>query len=77
VTSQKAYRVEFVGPLTEYAGTENVRGESQKKLPSAPDKSKINFSKPAKKKPLLEAAVLHSAILSDGFKNNNDGTSNC
>jgi hypothetical protein len=48
-----------------------------KKLPSAPDKSKINFSKPAKKKPLLIAAALHSAILSDGFKNNNDGTSNC
>jgi hypothetical protein len=26
-TSLKAYRVEFIGPLTEYAGTENGRGE--------------------------------------------------
>jgi hypothetical protein len=52
--------------LTEYPGTENGKGDI-KKLPSAPDKSKINFSKPAKKKPLLEAAALHSAILSDGI----------
>jgi putative DNA primase/helicase len=37
-----------------------------KTLPSAPDKSKINFSKPAKKKPLLEAAALHSPTLSGG-----------
>jgi hypothetical protein len=61
VTSLKAYRVEFVGPLTEYAGTENVRGEFQKKLPSAPDKSKIKFINQAKKKPLLVAAALHSS----------------
>jgi len=27
VTSLKAYRVEFIGPLTEYPGTENGRGE--------------------------------------------------
>jgi hypothetical protein len=26
VTSLKAYRVEFIGPLTEYAGTENEKG---------------------------------------------------
>jgi hypothetical protein len=68
VTSLKAYRVEFVEPLTEYAGTENVRGETQKKLPSVPDKSKINFSKPAKKKPLLIAAALHSPTLSGGIQ---------
>jgi hypothetical protein len=37
-----------------------------KKLRSAPDKSKINFSKPAKKKPLLLAAALHSPTLSGG-----------
>jgi hypothetical protein len=30
VTSLKAYRVEFIEPLTEYAGTENRRGEYQK-----------------------------------------------
>jgi hypothetical protein len=42
------------------------RGTS-KKLPSVPDKSKINFSKPAKKKPLLSTAALPSAILSDGY----------
>jgi hypothetical protein len=29
VTSLKAYRVEFVEPLTEYPGTENGRGEHQ------------------------------------------------
>jgi hypothetical protein len=29
VTSLKAYRVEFIGPLTEYPGTENGRGEHQ------------------------------------------------
>jgi len=29
VTSLKAYRVEFVEPLTEYPGTENERGEHQ------------------------------------------------
>jgi hypothetical protein len=69
VRSLKAYRVEFVGPLTEYPGTENGKGELQKKLPSAPDKSKIKFINHAKKKPLLEAAALHSAILSDGFIN--------
>jgi hypothetical protein len=27
VTSLKAYRVEFIGPLTEYPGTDNGRGE--------------------------------------------------
>jgi len=27
VTSLKAYRVEFIGPLTEYPGTENGRGK--------------------------------------------------
>ena len=54
-----------------------MKGGNLKKLLSDLDKSKINFSKPAKKKPLLEAVALHSAILSDGFKNNNDGTSNC
>ena len=27
MTSLKAYRVEFIGPLTEYPGTENGRGE--------------------------------------------------
>ena len=66
MTSLKAYRVEFIGLLTEYLKTKNGRGEAQKKLPSVPDKSKISFSKPAKKKPLLLAAALHSAILSDG-----------
>ena len=29
MTSLKAYRVEFVEPLTEYPGTENGRGEHQ------------------------------------------------
>ena len=29
MTSLKAYRVEFFGPLTEYPGTENGRGEHQ------------------------------------------------
>jgi hypothetical protein len=29
VTSLKAYRVEFIEPLTEYPGTENGRGEHQ------------------------------------------------
>ena len=29
VTSLKAYRVEFIGPLTEYPGTDNGRGEHQ------------------------------------------------
>jgi hypothetical protein len=28
-TSLKAYRVEFIEPLTEYPGTENERGEHQ------------------------------------------------
>jgi len=37
-----------------------------KKLSSVPDKSKIKFINHAKKKPLLQAAALHSAILSDG-----------
>jgi hypothetical protein len=51
--------------LTEYPGTENEEG-TQKKLPSDPNKSKIKFINPAKKKPLLDAAALHSPILSDG-----------
>jgi hypothetical protein len=50
----------------EYPGTENGKGDI-KKLPSVPDKSKINFSKPAKKKPLRLTAALPSAILSDGY----------
>ena len=29
VTSLKAYRVEFIEPLTEYPGTDNGRGEHQ------------------------------------------------
>jgi hypothetical protein len=33
--------VEFVGPLTEYLGTENGKGE-HKKLFSEPNKSRIN-----------------------------------
>ena len=77
MTSLKAYRVEFVEPLTEYAVTENLRWESQKKLPSAPDKSKIKFVNHAKKKPLLVTAALHSAILSDGLIINHDVTSSC
>jgi hypothetical protein len=40
------------------------KGGHQKKLLSDLDKSKINFSKPAKKKPLLEAAALHSFTFS-------------
>ena len=64
--SLKAYRVEFVGPLTEYPGTENGGGNT-KNLPSDLNKSKIKFSKPAKKKPLVSTAALHSAILSDGI----------
>ena len=28
-TSLKAYRVEFIGPLTEYPGTDNGEGEHQ------------------------------------------------
>ena len=35
VTSLKAYRVEFIGPLTEYAGTENGRGKHQNAIVSA------------------------------------------
>jgi hypothetical protein len=31
-TSLKAYRVEFIGPLTEYPGTDNGRGEHQNAL---------------------------------------------
>jgi hypothetical protein len=53
VTSLKAYRVEFVAPLTEYPGTENEKGEL-KKATQCSNKSKINFSKPAKKKPLVQ-----------------------
>jgi hypothetical protein len=34
VTSLKAYRVEFVEPLTEYPGTDNGRGEHQNALVS-------------------------------------------
>ena len=34
VTSLKAYRIEFVGPLTEYPGTENGRGGHQNALVS-------------------------------------------
>jgi hypothetical protein len=64
VTSLKAYRVEFVEPLTEYAETENVRGEFQKKATECPDKSKIKFINHAKKKPLSSAVALHSFILS-------------
>ena len=67
--SLKAYRVEFIGPLTEYPGTENGRGEHQKVI-QCPNKSKINFSKPAKKKPLLVTAALHSPTLSDGIQFN-------
>jgi len=59
-TSLKAYRVEFIEPLTEYPGTENEKGELQKATQRT-NKSKINFSKPAKKKPLLVAAALHSS----------------
>jgi hypothetical protein len=43
------------------------RGTS-KKLPSVLNKSKINFSKPAKKKPLFLPAALHSPTLSGGIK---------
>jgi hypothetical protein len=43
-----------------------MKGGNSKKLPSEPNKSKINFSTPAKKKPLFLPAALHSAILSDG-----------
>ncbi len=32
VTSLKAYRVEFIAPLTEYPGTDNGRGEHQNAL---------------------------------------------
>jgi len=63
VASLKAYRVEFVGPLTEYPGTENGKGEHQKAT-QCTNKSKINFSKPAKKKPLLSAAALHTFTFS-------------
>src|SRR4028119_438162 len=55
-TSLKAYRVEFVEPLTECPGTENGKGEHQKAT-QCPNKSKINFSKPAKKKPLSSAVA--------------------
>ena len=34
--SQKAYRVEFVEPLTKYPGTENEGGETQKSYPVSP-----------------------------------------
>ena len=34
-TSLKAYRVEFIGPLTEYPETENGRGEHQNAIVSA------------------------------------------
>ncbi len=34
--SLKAYRVEFIGPLTEYPGTENEGGDI-KKVPTEPD----------------------------------------
>jgi hypothetical protein len=65
VTSLEAYRVEFVEPLTEYPGTENEKGDI-KKLPSAPNKSKIKFINYAKKKPLSQPAALHSPTLSGG-----------
>src|SRR4028118_2108640 len=65
MTSLKAYRVEFVGPLTEYLGTEMEKGNI-KTLPSAPDKSKIKFINHAKKKPLIQTAALHSPTLSGG-----------
>jgi len=35
VTSLKAYRVEFIEPLTEYPGTDNKRGEHQNAIVSA------------------------------------------
>jgi hypothetical protein len=60
----------------EYPGTENGKGDI-KKVTQCPNKSKINFSKPAKKKPLSSAAALHSPTLLGGLHNNNDGTSNC
>src|SRR4028118_1947572 len=53
--SLKAYGLEFVGPLREYPGTENGKGNF-KKATQCPNKSKINFSKPAKKKPLVSTA---------------------
>ena len=65
MTSLKAYRVEFIGPLTEYPGTENGKGNN-KKLRTVPNKSKIKFINHAKKKPLLLAAALHSPTLSGG-----------
>jgi putative DNA primase/helicase len=54
--------------LTEYPATEN-QGGNIKKLPSGPNKSKIKFINPAKKKPLLEAVALRSPTLSGGKKN--------
>jgi hypothetical protein len=52
------------------------RGTS-KKLPSDLDKSKINFSKPAKKKPLLIAAALHYPPFQVNQNSTHDITSNC
>jgi hypothetical protein len=40
--SLKAYRVEFIGPLTEYPGTENEGGDI-KKVSTAPDRFKIQL----------------------------------
>jgi hypothetical protein len=60
----------------EYPGTENGEGDI-KKLPSVPDKSKINFSKPAKKKPLLIAAALHYPPFQVNQNSTHDITSNC
>jgi hypothetical protein len=52
--------------LTEYPGTENGRGELQK-VTNEFNKSKINVSKHAKKKPLQLTAALQSPTLSGGI----------
>ena len=52
--------------MTEYPGTENGRGELQK-VTNEFNKSKINVSKHAKKKPLQLTAALQSPTLSGGI----------
>jgi hypothetical protein len=43
-------------------------GREHQKVTSELNKSKINVSKPAKKKPLVSTAALHSPTLSGGIQ---------
>jgi hypothetical protein len=67
--SLKAYRVEFIGPLMEYPGTENEGGDI-KKVPTAPDRFKIQLHVNHAKKKTTVRPVVFAFAHSKGWTSN-------